>query len=180
MKDVSAAISEDAILRKMRIMSDSLKRDMGITKPRIAVLGLNPHAGDNGLLGAEEKEIIAPAIKTANEEGIMAFGPYGADGFFGTGQYTKFDAVLAMYHDQGLTPFKALFFDQGVNYTAGLPIVRTSPDHGTGYEIAGKNQASSDSMRSAIFLAVDVYQNRKLFKEITANPLEIKKTRRVK
>jgi 4-hydroxythreonine-4-phosphate dehydrogenase len=180
LKDVSAAISEDAILRKMRIMSDSLKRDMGITKPRIAVLGLNPHAGDNGLLGAEEKEIIAPAIKTANEEGIMAFGPYGADGFFGTGQYTKFDAVLAMYHDQGLTPFKALFFDQGVNYTAGLPIVRTSPDHGTGYEIAGKNQASSDSMRSAIFLAVDVYQNRKLFKEITANPLEIKKTRRVK
>lgn len=180
LKQVAEAINEDVILRKLRIMADSLQRDMGVPKPRIAVLGLNPHAGDNGLLGEEEKEIIAPAVRKANEAGMLVFGPFGADGFFGTGQYAQFDAVLAMYHDQGLTPFKALFFDQGVNYTAGLPIVRTSPDHGTGYEIAGKNQAAPDSMRSAIFLATDIYRNRKLYKEITANPLEPQKVRRSK
>ncbi|NNE55017.1 MAG: 4-hydroxythreonine-4-phosphate dehydrogenase PdxA, partial [Flavobacteriales bacterium] len=130
-------------------------------------------AGDNGLLGDEEKEVIAPAIRAAAEGGKMVYGPFGADGFFGSPSYKQFDGVLAMYHDQGLTPFKAMAFDTGVNYTAGLPIVRTSPDHGTGYDIAGKGLASPDSLRNAIYTAVDVYHNRKNFKEIHANPLEI-------
>lgn len=174
LKDVAANLSSEKIVSKLQLMSDSLTRDFGISQPRIAVLGLNPHAGDNGLLGEEEQTIILPAVREATEAGLYAFGPYGADGFFGSPTYKKFDAVLAMYHDQGLAPFKAMAFDRGVNFTAGLPIVRTSPDHGTGYDIAGKGEASPDSLRNAIFTAIDVYNNRREHKELSANPLPIK------
>jgi 4-hydroxythreonine-4-phosphate dehydrogenase len=146
--------------------------DFGIRKPRIAVLGLNPHAGDNCLLGNEEKDIIAPAIEKANGEGIHAFGPFSADGFFGSADFRKFDAVLAMYHDQGLIPFKAMSFESGVNFTAGLPVVRTSPAHGTAFQIAGLGEASESSFRHAIYMACDIYRNRKLHSEISANPLQ--------
>ncbi|MDP4586596.1 MAG: 4-hydroxythreonine-4-phosphate dehydrogenase PdxA, partial [Flavobacteriales bacterium] len=174
LKEVSGILTKELIVRKLRIMNESLMRDFGIVRPKIAVLGLNPHAGDNGLLGSEEQDIILPAIRSV-EGSIMAMGPYGADGFFGTAQYKHFDAVLAMYHDQGLAPFKALAFDSGVNFTAGLPIVRTSPDHGTAYDIAGKGVASEDSLRAAIFLACDVYKQRKEFREMTAKPLQQQK-----
>ena len=168
--DIPAQITEERILAKLTLLNNSLKRDFGLEKPRIAVLALNPHAGDAGLLGKEEQEIIAPAIKQANEQGIWAFGPYAADGFFGTGHFTHFDAVLAMYHDQGLIPFKTLDMS-GVNYTAGLTIVRTSPDHGVGYDIAGKNQADASSMRHAIYMAIDVLKQRAEYDELRANPL---------
>ena len=168
--DIPAQITEERILAKLTLLNNSLKRDFGLEKPRIAVLALNPHAGDAGLLGKEEQEIIAPAIKQANEQGIWAFGPYAADGFFGTGHFTHFDAVLAMYHDQGLIPFKTLDMS-GVNYTAGLSIVRTSPDHGVGYDIAGKNQADASSMRHAIYMAIDVLKQRAEYDELRANPL---------
>lgn len=171
LKEVAAAITKERILEKLDLMRESLLRDFGVSAPRIAVLGLNPHAGDNGLLGAEEKDIIAPAIRDAVERGWYVFGPYGADGFFGSGAFKKFDAVLAMYHDQGLAPFKALAFETGVNYTAGLPVVRTSPDHGTAYDLAGKGQADESSLRAAIYSACDIYAQRKRFKEITSNPL---------
>ena len=161
------------IVSKLKVFADSLLKDFGIRSPKIAVLGLNPHAGDGGLLGKEEGEIIAPAIKKANDEGIMAFGPYPADGFFGNGSWKQFDGVLAMYHDQGLIPFKSIAFHQGVNFTAGLPIIRTSPDHGTAFDIVGKNNASEESFRAAVFLAIDIYRNRKLYNGISANPLEI-------
>jgi len=169
---VSAAISIETILSKLRLMNDSLKRDFCFIKPKIAVMGLNPHAGDGGSLGTEEIDTIIPAIELANKEGILAFGPYSPDGFFSTHMQSHFDAVLAMYHDQGLIPFKALAFDSGVNFTAGLPIVRTSPDHGTGYDIAGKNKAWSGPMQKAIFAAIDLSMNRRKFAEIHANPLE--------
>jgi 4-hydroxythreonine-4-phosphate dehydrogenase len=172
LKDVSAAISKELIIEKLRILNRSLKSDFVIRKPRIAVLGLNPHAGDEGLLGDEEKEIIKPALEAAKEDGIMAFGPFPADGFFATNDFKKFDAVLAMYHDQGLTPFKALAFSTGVNYSAGLPIVRTSPDHGTAYEITGQNLADEQSFLSAIYLAIDVFKNRKMDDELRANPMK--------
>lgn len=172
LKDVAPNISKEKILEKLKLMNESLIKDFGITKPRIAVLGLNPHAGDNGLLGSEEKDIIIPAIREASDKGFFVYGPYGADGFFGSGGYKKFDAVLAMYHDQGLTPFKALAFDQGVNYTAGLPIVRTSPDHGTSYDIAGKGVADESSLRAAIYAAADIYKRRKEYREISSNPLQ--------
>lgn len=172
LKDVSGKIDINTILNKIEILDASLKKDFLIHKPRIAVLGLNPHAGDNSLLGKEEKDIIAPAVNRAKEKGIMAVGPFPADGFFGAQHFTKFDAVLAMYHDQGLVPFKTLSFGTGVNYTAGLNVVRTSPDHGTGYDIAGKNLASADSIRNAIFLGLDIVQNREIYKEMTANPVE--------
>ncbi len=136
------------------------------------MLGLNPHAGDNSLLGKEEKDIIAPAVNRAKEKGIIALGPFSADGFFGMHQYLKFDAVLAMYHDQGLVPFKTLSFGTGVNYSAGLSAVRTSPDHGTGYDIAGKDLANPDSLRNAIFTGIDIFENRAKYKEMTANPVE--------
>lgn len=168
--DIPAQITEENILKKLTILTHTLKRDFRIEKPRIAVLALNPHAGDKGLLGKEEQEIITPAIQKANEQGIWAFGPYPSDGFFGTGQFTHFDAVLAMYHDQGLIPFKTLDMT-GVNFTAGLNIVRTSPDHGTGYEIAGKNQADERSMRNALFLSVDVLRAREEYADLTENPL---------
>lgn len=173
LKEISEKLTADKIVGKLRLMKDSLSRDFHIPSPKIAVLALNPHAGDNGLMGDEEKEIIAPAIRQAKGEDIYAFGPFPADGFFGSGQFKNYDGVLAMYHDQGLAPFKALTFDSGVNFTAGLPIVRTSPDHGTAYDIAGQNVASASSLREAIFLAIDIFKNRKLHREINANPLEI-------
>jgi 4-hydroxythreonine-4-phosphate dehydrogenase len=159
--EVSSKLTTQSIFSKLTILQKSLSRDFGKSKPRIAVLGLNPHAGENGTMGTEEVQIITPAIKQATEKGIMAFGPYPADGFFGTGMHTKFDAILAMYHDQGLIPFKTLAFETGVNYTAGLSIIRTSPDHGTAYDIAGKNVASENSFRSAVFMAMDIYKSRK-------------------
>jgi 4-hydroxythreonine-4-phosphate dehydrogenase len=169
---VPELITVDTLIRKIRLMNQSLLYDFGIRKPRIAVLGLNPHAGDNSLLGTEEVEIITPAIIQAQEEGIMTFGPFPADGFFGAGSFTKFDGILAMYHDQGLTPFKALSFDSGVNFTAGLPFIRTSPVHGTAFAIAGKGEASENSFRQAIYLACDIYRNRQLYTEISSNPLK--------
>lgn len=168
---VAGMITTDLIIRKLKLMNQSLILDFAIRKPRIAVLGLNPHAGDNGLLGSEEAEIITPAINQAVREGMLVFGPFPADGFFGAGSFSKFDGILAMYHDQGLTPFKALSFDTGVNFTAGLPFIRTSPDHGTAFQIAGKGQASESSFRQAIFLACDIYRNRQMYKEISENPL---------
>lgn len=169
---VPAAITEEAVLEKLTLFEKSLRKDFGIVKPRIAVLSLNPHAGENGLLGSEEKEIIAPAVAKAWDNKIQAFGPYAADGFFGSGLYAKFDGVLAMYHDQGLAPFKTLSMENGVNFTAGLPVVRTSPDHGTGYDIAGKGKASEESMRAAVYMAIDIYRNRAVYDEMTANPLK--------
>ncbi len=160
LKDVSSAISQEKILGKLRLMSESLKKDFGIIEPKIAVLGLNPHCVDGGLLGDEEQTIILPAVKEANKEGIMAFGPYSADGFFSLGNYGKFDATLAMYHDQGLVPFKALAFQDGVNFTAGLPVIRISPDHGTAYEMAGRDEADPQSMMSSLYAAIDIFKRR--------------------
>lgn len=172
LSEVSKNITKEAILSKLRIISHSLQQDFSITKPRIAVFGLNPHAGDNGLLGNEEIDIILPAILQAKKEGIIALGPYPADGFFGSNDYRKFDAILAMYHDQGLIPFKMASFEHGVNYTAGLPIIRTSPAHGTAYSIAGEDKASPASFRQAMFLAVDIFKNRIIHEEISKNPLK--------
>lgn len=169
--DVPSKISKDTILDKLLVFNKSLIQDFGIIKPRIAVLSLNPHAGDSGLLGNEEDTILKPAMAEAEEQGVMSFGPYAADGFFGASLYNEFDGVLAMYHDQGLTPFKVLAMEDGVNFTAGLPVVRTSPAHGTAYDIAGKNLASEDSFRQAIYVAIDVLRNRKTHAEATANPL---------
>jgi 4-hydroxythreonine-4-phosphate dehydrogenase len=168
---VSQSLSKEIILNKIHIISRALQQDFAITRPRIAVFGLNPHAGDNGLLGPEEKEIIIPAIAQARKEGIIALGPYPADGFFGSEDYRKFDAILAMYHDQGLIPFKLASFDRGVNYTAGLPFIRTSPAHGTAYSLAGEDKASPESFRQALYLAIDIYRNRKIYAEISENPL---------
>ncbi|MBL0127796.1 MAG: 4-hydroxythreonine-4-phosphate dehydrogenase PdxA [Flavobacteriales bacterium] len=175
LKDVSAAITTEKIMAKARILHQSLLRDFAVLEPRIALLGLNPHAGDGGTLGNEDKERIAPAVRRLNEEGIKAMGPYAADGFFGNGSYKHFDGVLAMYHDQGLAPFKALSFGHGVNFTAGLPIVRTSPDHGTGLDIAGQGVAEKGSFRAAVWLAADILQNRERYKVITENPLQPQK-----
>jgi len=172
LKDVPTTITIDKVLNKIRAFNQSLSKDFSIRRPKIAVFGLNPHAGENGKMGNEENEIINPAISKAKNEGIMAFGPYPADGFFGSNNRTNFDGVLAMFHDQGLAAFKALAFDDGVNFTAGLPVVRTSPDHGTAFDIAGKDLASGASMRQAIYLAIDVHRNQQFEKEITANPLE--------
>jgi 4-hydroxythreonine-4-phosphate dehydrogenase len=177
--DVAPRITTDKVLHKIEQLHQSLIADFGIRKPKIAVLGLNPHAGDNGTIGHEDKDAIVPAIKKAAENKLV-YGPYSADGFFGSGTYKQFDAVLAMYHDQGLIPFKTLAFNAGVNYTAGLPVVRTSPDHGTAFEIAGKNLANEQSFKNAIYMAIDVYRNRQLYSEIAANPLafsNIKKER---
>ena len=160
LRDVPKSITKERILRKLRIMKASLERDFGVPNPKIAVLGLNPHCGDGGLLGDEEQNIILPAVQEAQAEGIQAFGPYSPDGFFGLGNYSRFDATLAMYHDQGLAPFKALCFSDGVNFTAGLPIVRTSPDHDTAYEMAGRDEADPRSMMSAIYTAIDIFRKR--------------------
>jgi 4-hydroxythreonine-4-phosphate dehydrogenase len=174
LKDVPSQITEEKILKKLRLMKSSLQRDFGIDSPKIAVLGLNPHCGDGGLLGDEEQQIILPAIKAANDEGIMAFGPYSSDGFFSLDNHCKFDAVLAMYHDQGLTPFKALAFEDGVNYTAGLPVVRTSPDHGTAYDMAGRDMADPRSMKAAIYTAIDIFNKRADYDELIAGRMTIK------
>ena len=170
-KDIAKAITKEGIIEKATIFHKALKRDFRISSPRIAVLSLNPHAGDNGLLGSEEKDIILPAIEELADKGIQAFGPFAADGFFGSGAYDHFDGVLAMYQDQGLAPFKTIALESGVNYTAGLPIVRTSPDHGTAYDIAGKGVADENSMRQAIFTAIDVFRNRQFYDEPLQNPL---------
>ena len=168
---VPEMITMDSVLKKIRLMNHSLQYDFGIRKPKIAVLGLNPHAGDNSLLGKEEADSINPAVQKAQQDGILAFGPFPADGFFGAGSFKSFDSILAMYHDQGLAPFKALSFDTGVNFTAGLPIVRTSPVHGTAFSIAGLGEASENSFRQALYLACDIYRNRQIYNEITKNPL---------
>ena len=169
---VPAAITEERILSKLRLMNESLKRDFNVVKPKLAVLGLNPHSGDRGLLGDEEITVIIPAIEQANKENILAFGPFPPDGFFSINMQYRFDAVLAMYHDQGLIPFKSLAFDSGVNYTAGLPIVRTSPDHGTAFDLAGENKANPQSMLSAIYMAIDIYRNRKRYDQMSADPVK--------
>jgi len=168
--DVSKHITRENILLKLKIMHNSLQKDFGVDKPKIAVLGLNPHAGDEGLIGVEEETIIKPAIKDAKHS-MLVFGPYSADAFFARGQFEKFDAVLAMYHDQGLIPFKSLAIGEGVNYTAGLPVIRTSPDHGTAFDIAGKDKADANSFIVAVFEAVDIYRRRNGYKDMRANPL---------
>lgn len=173
LKDVASAISKDLIKKKAHLLIDSLKRDFGYERPKLAILGLNPHAGDNGLIGDEEKEIINPAIRELKEEGHVVFGAYPADGFFGSSTFKEFDGILAMYHDQGLIPFKALAFNEGINFTAGLPIVRTSPDHGTAYSIAGTGKADETSFRTAVFKAIDIFTKRAAIREMTANPLEV-------
>lgn len=171
LKDVAASITEEKILSKLRLINESLQKDFCIDKPRIAVLSLNPHSGDGGLLGDEEGRIIIPAIKKAVDGGILAFGPFSPDGFFGLSHYENFDATLAMYHDQGLAPFKALSFEDGVNFTAGLPVVRTSPDHGTAFEMAGRDEADPLSMRAAIFTAIDIFRKREQFRQLQENKM---------
>ena len=171
---VAGTISPELITEKVEIMHQSLRQDFGINKPKIAVLGLNPHCGDKGVIGKEEDLIIKPTIDQIKENGKLVYGPYSADGFFGSKTYEEFDGILAMYHDQGLAPFKALSFGNGVNYTAGLSEIRTSPDHGTGFDIAGKNIADPSSFKAALFTAIDVFKSRKEYKELTKNPLKSK------
>ena len=172
---VASQITQESILSKLNLMNHCLKNDFWIEKPKIAVLGLNPHSGDNGLLGTEEQEIIIPAINSAFNDGILAFGPFPADAFFGQASYLKFDAVLAMYHDQGLIPFKNISSGHGINYTAGLPFIRTSPDHGVAYDIAGKDLAKESSFREALFMAGDLFRRRVEQKELQSRPLKITK-----
>ena len=169
--NVASVLSQELIEEKLQLFNDSLKSDFGIGAPRIAVLALNPHAGDGGVIGKEEETIISPVIKSMREKGLICYGPFSADGFFGNGTFGHFDGVLAMYHDQGLAPFKVLSMDEGVNFTAGLPLVRTSPDHGTAFDIAGKGEASENSFRKAIYMAIDVFRNRKNDTEARRNPL---------
>ena len=169
---VSEQLSKELIVSKINILNKSLKQDFGVTKPKIAILALNPHAGDEGLIGDEDQTIIQPAIEEVFANGILAFGPYPADGFFGSSDFREFDGVLAMYHDQGMIPFKLLSFSEGVNYTAGLPVVRTSPAHGTAFDIAGKNEANPQAFRSALFQGCDIFTNRNRFKELIKNPLD--------
>jgi len=173
LKEVTPQITKENIVSKLQLMNKSLKNDFLIRKPKIAVLGLNPHSGDSGVIGTEDEKIIVPAVKEANNQNILAFGPFAADGYFGSGHHNKFDATLAMYHDQGLIPFKTLSFGRGVNFTSGLPIVRTSPDHGVGFDIVGKGEALPDSLLQAIYMAIDIYRNRKLNKSLLANSLEV-------
>ncbi len=178
LKEVSSNLSQELILTKIEVFNRALIQDFGIVKPRIAVLALNPHGGDEGLLGDEEIKIISPAISEAREKNLLAFGPFPADGLFGSHHRSNYDGILAMYHDQGLAPFKSIAFEDGVNFTAGLPVVRTSPDHGVAYDIAGENMASERSFRQAIFAAVDIYQSRERHKEMTSNVLEKHTTKR--
>lgn len=172
--EVSAHLTEALIRKKIVTVNQTLKQDFRISKPKIAVLGLNPHSGDNGVIGHEDDKVIKPALKTLFEEGVLVFGPFSADSFFGSGQYEKYDAIIAAYHDQGLIPFKTLSFGKGVNYTAGLNAIRTSPDHGTAYEIAGKGEADNNSFKEAVYMALDVYNNRMEYNEISKNPLKTK------
>lgn len=175
LEQVARTITTQLISEKIQILEESLRKDFGIRKPRIAILGLNPHAGDDGLIGDEEKLVITPAIQSAQQKGQLVYGPFPADGFFASSGFKQFDAVLAMYHDQGLIPFKTLNFESGVNFTAGLPYVRTSPAHGTAFDIAGKDQASADSLRAATYLACEIFKNRMMHAEITRNPLGFSK-----
>ena len=172
--EIASTITPELIKAKVNIMHKSLKQDFGVRKPKIAVLGLNPHCGDKGVMGKEDDDIIRPTIQKIKESGKLVYGPYAADGFFGSKNYKNFDGVLAMYHDQGLAPFKALSFGNGVNFTAGLHKIRTSPDHGTGYDIAGKGIANNDSFTEALFSAIKIYKNRKELKELEANALKTK------
>lgn len=176
-KNIASVITKELILEKLKTLNQSLKQDFTVIRPRIAVLGLNPHAGDEGVIGDEEETIIKPALAEAQKEGLLCFGPYAADGFFGSGHFNKFDGILAMYHDQGLIPFKTVSMDSGVNYTAGLSAVRTSPAHGTAYDLAGQNLASEESFRQALFMAYDILQNRKSDQEIRSNPLKVEERR---
>lgn len=171
--DVASAISEEKILKKIEQINTSLKSDFNIRKPKIAVLGLNPHSGDKGVIGKEDEEIIIPAVKKAFDSGKLVYGPYSADSFFASDTFAQFDAVLAMYHDQGLIPFKTMSFNKGVNFTAGLSIVRTSPDHGTAYDMAGQNKAQESSFREAVYTACKLYKNRREFNQLNENPLAI-------
>lgn len=171
-QNVSSNLSKDHIIRKAKLLHQSLLRDFAIVKPMIAILGLNPHAGDNGLVGTEEVDMINGAVQTLKDQGIQAVGPYPADGFFGAMTYRRFDGILAMYHDQGLIPFKLLAGYSGVNFTAGIPIVRTSPDHGVAYDIAGKGEADANSLRQSIYVTIDVFNKRKAHEEMSANPLK--------
>ena len=171
-KDVASAITPELIEKKIRIIYSSLQQDFKIQKPKVAVLGINPHSGDNGVIGKEDEEVTKPTLEKIRNSGKLVFGPYSADSFFGSGNYRNFDAVIAAYHDQGLIPFKTLSFGSGVNYTAGLSKVRTSPDHGTAYEIAGKNEADHHSFKEAVFKAIDIYRNRQEYAELTSNVLK--------
>ncbi len=171
--EISKHLTKERLTQKVKLLEATLKKDFNIIKPKIAVFGLNPHAGENGKIGAEEQQVISPVIQNLKNEGILVYGPFAADGFFGSHARNQFDGVLAMYHDQGLAAFKALAFEDGVNYTAGLPIIRTSPDHGTAFDISGKGLASEQSMRSAIFQAIDIWKNRSFQKEMSRNPLVI-------
>jgi 4-hydroxythreonine-4-phosphate dehydrogenase len=172
---IASTLTPGLITEKLIVLNNSLKQDFSIVRPRIAVLGLNPHAGDDGVIGNEEEQIIIPAMKEAEKKGVVCTGPYPADGFFGSGHFNKFDGILAMYHDQGLTPFKTVSMDSGVNYTAGLSVIRTSPAHGTAYDLAGKNLATEDSFRQAIYMACDIYMNRAFNREISSNPLVVER-----
>ena len=172
--EVAKHLTEKLITQKIETINKALRQDFGITKPKIAVLGLNPHCGDGGVIGKEDDEIIRPTIAKLYKKGVLVFGPYAADGFFGSGQYDKFDAVLATYHDQGLIPFKTLSFGNGVNFTSGLDKIRTSPDHGTAYDIAGKGIADYTSFKEAVYTAIDIFHARNEYKELTNNPLKIK------
>ncbi|KUJ59754.1 4-hydroxythreonine-4-phosphate dehydrogenase [Flavobacteriaceae bacterium CRH] len=174
LNEVSSHLTEELITRKIETIKKSLIQDFSIVKPKIAVLGLNPHSGDGGVIGKEEDLILKPALKKIFDSGTMVFGPFSADGFFGSGQYEKYDAIVATYHDQGLIPFKTLSFGKGVNYTAGLNKVRTSPDHGTAYDIAGKDMADYNSFKEAVYLAIDVFRSRNQYEEISQKPLKIK------
>lgn len=172
--EVSAHLTEALIRKKLLTVNHSLVQDFGINKPKIAVLGVNPHSGDNGVIGKEDDAVVKPALKKLFEEGVLVFGPFSADSFFGSGQYEKYDAVIAAYHDQGLIPFKTLAFGGGVNYTAGLEAIRTSPDHGTAYDIAGKGLADYNSFKEAVYMAIDIYHSRVQYAELTENPLKIR------
>jgi 4-hydroxythreonine-4-phosphate dehydrogenase len=172
--EVAKHLTRELIIQKIETIKKSLMQDFGISKPKIAILGLNPHSGDNGVIGKEEQEIIKPVIKELFDKGTMVFGPFPADGFFGSNQYEKYDAIIATYHDQGLIPFKTLSFGKGVNYTAGLNKIRTSPDHGTAYDIAGKGVADYNSFKEAVYLAIDIFNSRIQHQEISVNPMKIK------
>ena len=172
LKDVPGAITHNLLFDKIMLMNESLKRDFGIPMPKIAVLALDPHAGDNGVIGTQDNSVVKPVIDEVQSKGVLAYGPYPSDGFFGNGDFNKFDGVLALYHDQGLIPFKLMSFTDGVNFTAGLPYVRTSPAHGTAFDIAGHDKASEQSFRRAVYLACDILRNRKEYDELTSDPLD--------
>ncbi|HEX9152727.1 MAG TPA: 4-hydroxythreonine-4-phosphate dehydrogenase PdxA [Flavobacterium sp.] len=174
LNEVASHLTEDLIKQKIETVKQSLIQDFSINKPKIAVLGLNPHCGDGGVIGTEDDLIIKPALKKLFDKGTLVFGPFAADGFFGSNQYDKYDAVIATYHDQGLIPFKTLSFGKGVNYTAGLDKIRTSPDHGTAYDIAGKGVADYNSFKEAVYLAIDIFHSRNQYKEISQKPLKTK------